>query len=68
MVVSPTAEVLVKIKSDVSVQIRMPKALHNWFKTYAASNNVTMTEVLVGHLLRLKSSDEKRMANLARQI
>ncbi|MFH1609487.1 MAG: hypothetical protein ABID40_02500, partial [Candidatus Bipolaricaulota bacterium] len=40
------------------VQFRIPADLHGWFKRYAIRKGVTMTDLLIQHIERLRRTDE----------
>jgi len=39
-------------------QFRLPEDLHKWFKSYCAKHGVSMTDVLVDYLNRLRELEE----------
>jgi hypothetical protein len=43
------------------MQVRIPEDLHLWLKTYAAMNGLTITEVILTYLERLRAQDEGRI-------
>ena len=43
----------------VTLHILMPEELHIWFKDYCHDRGVSMTEVLVAYLYKLKNRDNK---------
>ena len=40
------------------VQFRIPADLHIWFKRYAARKGVTMTDLMIAHIEKLRRADE----------
>ena len=58
------AEVASRMKKDKSLQVRIPMELHTWLKAHAASKGITITDIIVSYLLRLKKQEERHVTGV----
>lgn len=53
------SEVASRMRNDKSLQVRIPVELHMWLKSYSARKGLTITDVIISYLQRLKQREEK---------